>query len=44
MPGALFYPLWLLLVGCLTLALPVAGVLALIGGVIVVLRTRVATR
>ncbi len=35
-----FYPLWLLLVAGLVVAMPVAGVLALVGGLFIVIGTR----
>ncbi|WP_326945739.1 hypothetical protein OG439_40365 [Amycolatopsis sp. NBC_01307] len=35
-----FYPLWLTLVGCLALAAPAAGALALVLGLIALLKTR----
>lgn len=35
-----FYPIWLVLVACLTLAMPVAGGIALVGGLVIALRTR----
>jgi hypothetical protein len=37
-----FYPLWLVLVGCLALAAPVAAAAALLLGLVAVLRTRTA--
>jgi hypothetical protein len=35
-----FYPLWLVLVGCLALAAPTAAAVALLLGLVAVLRTR----
>ena len=35
-----FYPLWLTLVGCLAVAAPAAAVVALLLGLVAVLRTR----
>jgi hypothetical protein len=35
-----FYPLWLVLVGCLALAAPAAAAAALLLGLVAVLRTR----
>ena len=39
-----FYPLWLTLVGCLALAAPAAGALALLLGLVAVLKTRTPRR